>query len=83
MTRTGILQSISASIEAVCRKTLQDGKPSFKGTSTSPLFELARVLVRLDHVAVDLHLPQRWLSLLIRRCEVVSKAIYFVRQLLF
>jgi hypothetical protein len=24
-----------------------------------------------------------WLSLLMRRCEVVSKAIYFVRQLLF
>ena len=28
-------------------------------------------------------LPERWLSLLIRRCEVVSKAIYFVRPLLF
>jgi hypothetical protein len=38
-------------IEAVCRKTVQDGKPSFKVTSTSPLFELARVFVRFDHVA--------------------------------
>jgi hypothetical protein len=46
-------------------------------------FEIALVLVRFDHVAVDLHLPERWLSLLIRRCEVVSKPIYFVRQLLF
>jgi hypothetical protein len=45
------LQSISASIEAVCRKTLQDGKPSFKGTSTSPLFEISRVLVRFEHIA--------------------------------
>jgi hypothetical protein len=45
------VQSISASIEAVCRKTVQDGKPSFKGTSTSPLFEIARVLVRFDHDA--------------------------------
>jgi hypothetical protein len=33
--------------------------------------------------AGDLHLPEAWLNLLIRRCEVVSKAIYFVRQLLF
>jgi hypothetical protein len=38
-------------IEAVCRKTLQDGKPSFKKTSTSPLFEIARVLVGFGHVA--------------------------------
>jgi hypothetical protein len=30
---------------------VQDGKPSFKVTSTSPLFELARVFVRFDHVA--------------------------------
>jgi hypothetical protein len=45
------LQSISASIEAACPKTLQYGKPSFKKTSTSPLFEIARVFVRLDHVA--------------------------------
>ena len=51
--------------------------------SASWLFEIASVLVRFDHVAVDLHLPERWLSLLICRCEVVSKAIYFVRQLLF
>jgi hypothetical protein len=38
-------------IEAVCRKTVQDGKPSFKVTSTSPLFELALVLVRFNHLA--------------------------------
>jgi hypothetical protein len=37
-------------------------------TATSPAF---------------VRLPERWLSLLIRRCEVVSKGIYFVRQLLF
>jgi hypothetical protein len=54
------LQSISCRIEAVCVKTLHDGKPSFGPSppetaqaawQSSPLFELASVLVRVDHVA--------------------------------
>jgi len=44
------LQSISCRIEATWLKTLQDGKLS-TDSSASPLFELAFVLVPLDHVA--------------------------------
>ena len=39
------LQSISASIEGISVKRLHDGKPA------SRLFEIALVLVRLDHIA--------------------------------
>jgi hypothetical protein len=43
------LQSISCSIEGICVKKAA-GKPGRK-TGHSPLFEIARVLVRLDQVA--------------------------------
>jgi hypothetical protein len=54
------LQSISRRIEAVCVKTLQDGKSAFGPSppetaqtdwQNSQLFGIARVFVRLDHIA--------------------------------
>jgi hypothetical protein len=49
------LQSISCRIEAVCLKTLQDAKDQSgiaqAARQNSPFFELAHLLVRLDHVA--------------------------------
>jgi hypothetical protein len=56
----GILQSISCRIEAVCVETPQDGKSSFgpgpletarTAWQNLRLFELAGVLVRVDHIA--------------------------------
>jgi hypothetical protein len=55
------LQTISCRIEAVCVKTLPDGKLSFgpglppktaqAAWQNSPLFEIARLLARFNHVA--------------------------------
>jgi hypothetical protein len=55
------LQFISCRIEAICVKTLQDGKFSFGPSppetaqaawQSSPFFEITLVLVLLDHVAI-------------------------------